>query len=270
MDTIYMKLTQMTKADNLSYTTLAKHILESDNPKKLKLKTLQLNCHVSNATILRFCKALGTSGFSELKYLLAQEREQKKECLITKHSELFEMSTEHFDNIEASFIATRRLLSPDLLETIVEVLHQSKVINIYALGGTFLVAQDFELKLDRIGKFCKSYNDKNLQFFASKNLTENDLAIGITYSAKSKSVIDSLIVAKEQGAKTLLITSEKNTEFEHSIDFIVYINSTDHINRLVTTTSRLTMLYIIDLIYYRYIKKNQTYIEKKLAHNSYL
>lgn len=270
MDMIHMKLKEMTDSPNLSYAAMAKFILNADSPKKLKMKTLQNNCHVSNSTILRFSKFLGVSGFSELKYLLAQEKEQRKDYLTPEYAELFHMADEHFNNIQSSFSATRRLLSPDMLENIVDALHTAPLINIYALGGTFLVAKDLELKLDRISKYCKSYNDKNLQYFASKNLGKEDLAIGITYSGKSKSVIESLSIARTQQAKTLLITSERNIEFEKIVDYIVYISSTDQINRLVTTASRITMLYIIDLIYYRYLHKNETDVHKILDHNSYL
>ncbi|WDC84258.1 hypothetical protein PL321_18940 [Caloramator sp. mosi_1] len=63
---------------------------------------------------------------------------------------------------------TGKILTEEKLRKIVDLINNSSFINIYAIGSTFLPAQDLELKLDRIGKHCKSYNDKNLQYYSAK------------------------------------------------------------------------------------------------------
>ncbi|MGX8128361.1 MurR/RpiR family transcriptional regulator [Clostridioides difficile] len=261
------KLKTLRYGKNESYSILADYMLEINDIFSLKIKKVQEDCHVSSATVVRFCKELNLSGFSELKYKLDQEKKSNNNH-ININAELSKMANEHLDNLVNSYSNTRKLLKENYLDRVVKFIIEYQKINIYALGGTFLVAQDLELKLDRVKKYCKSYNDENLQYFSAKNSDISTLAIGITYSGKSKSVIKSLKISKEQGAKTIIITNEKNTHFEEFFDSVLYIDSTDSRNRLISTTSRLTMLYLIDLIYYSYMNIDSEYINKVLKYNS--
>ncbi|WDC85920.1 hypothetical protein PL321_18935 [Caloramator sp. mosi_1] len=80
--------------------------------------------------------------------------------------------------------------------------------------------------------------------------------------------MESLKIAKEQDAKTVIITNKNNTHFEQMFDLVIYVNSTDGINRLITTTSRLTILFIIDLIFYSCLDNDYENINKILNNNS--
>jgi DNA-binding MurR/RpiR family transcriptional regulator len=171
------------------------------------------------------------------------------------------------DKIVLSLVETRDLQTDEGLQKVVELLREAKEINLYASGSTYLVAKDFELKLDRIKVRAKAYQDVNLQYFASKNAEKDTLGIGISYSGKTESVIQSLHITKEQGAKTLLITNGENRSFEKEFDYVLYVGATDMRQRLVTTTARLSLLYLLDLIYYSYVNENLEEVNQILLHN---
>lgn len=267
------QLEDLSDGKNYSYAGIADYLLKIESIEKienLKIKYLQHTCHVSSTTIIRFCKALGLSGFSELKYKLAQNIKENEKNIIAGNHGLAETANEYLKNITMSFVETRDLLTDKKLELVVNFIKNAQLVNVYAVGSTYLVARDLELKLDRIAKYCKSYNDKNLQYFAAKNSNSDTLAIGITYSGETESIIESLKISKEQKSKTILFTNKKNDYFEEIFDVVIYVSSTDMRNRLITTTSRLTLLYIVDLIYYSYININNKEINDILKHNSYM
>ncbi len=266
---IISKLRDLKNNKNVIYATMASSLLAMNSYDNLKIKDLQSICHVSSTTVMRFCKVLGYTGFSELKFLLCQASEKNKKIIVKDNLALSSKANEHLNGIALSFVETRDLLTDKKLKGVVNDIISAKFISVYAIGSTFLVARDLEWKLDRIGIRCKSYQDLNLQYFAAKNTKNHDLAVGLSYSGTSKQVIESLHIAKEKGAKTLLITNENNTQFENEFTHVLYVSSTDEPGRLITTTSRLTMLYIIDLIYFQIIssdreKMNQILLDNKL------
>lgn len=264
---IIEKLRSMLLHKNETYGLIAKELLETKNYDELKIKFIQEKCHVSSTTVFRFCKEIGTTGFSELKFLLSQIREKNKEVLIRDNYALSRKANEHFTSIALSFVETRDLLTDQILNEVIELITNATMVKLYAVGSTYLVAQDFELKLDRLKVNTKAYNDVNLQYFAAKNSDKNTLAIGFTYSGKSDQVIKSLRISKEEGAKTILFTNEKNTQFMDLFDVIIYVSSTDQRHRLITTTSRLALLYLVDLIYYSFIHAQSDIMNDILVHN---
>ena len=257
----------MKENKNETYALIAEELLRRNDYSGLKIKELQNACHVSATTIFRFCKELHISGFSELKFLLSQVEIQEQKIRIKENAAFSRRTDSHLDKIILSLVETRDLQTDEGLQMVVKLLREAKEINLYASGSTYLVARDFELKLDRIKVRAKSYQDVNLQYFASKNAEKDTLGIGISYSGKTESVIQSLRITKEQGAKTLLITSGENRDFEKEFDYILYVGATDKRHRLVTTTARLSLLYLMDLIYYSYVNENLEEINQILLYN---
>lgn len=257
----------LTKDKNESYSIIAKYLLKEEI-KDLKIKKLETSCHVSSTTVVRFCKMLGLSGFSELKYKLLQEKSERNLDFVIDNYALAAKANEHLEKITHSFARTRDILTDEKLEMTVKYIKEAVFINIYGVGITYLAARDLEFKLERVKKYCKSYNDKSLLYFSARNSEAGTLAIGMTYSGETVSVIESLRITKEQGGKTILITNEKNKSFEKEFDILLYVSSTDARNRLISTTSRLTILYLVDLIYYSYIHTDTNEFKGILEHSS--
>lgn len=264
---IIKSLKEMTNNRNDTYSALARELLEMKDYHNLKIKQLQDSCHVSSTTVFRFCKELHISGFSELRFLLSQTEERDRKIRLKETGALSRRTDSHLDKIVLSLMETRDLLTDETLQSVVGLLREARLVNLYASGSTYLVARDFELKLDRIKVFAKSYQDTNLQYFAAKNSGPGVLGIGITYSGKTESVLHSLRTTGEQGGRTLLITSEENSQYTDEFDYVLYVGATDMRHRLITTTARLSMLYLLDLIYYSYINENLDGVNDILFHN---
>lgn len=233
----------------------------------LKVKDIQDICHVSSTTVFRFCKKLNVSGFSELKFLL--DSEQGREVIEIRDNYALSSKTNiHLTNITKSFIATRDLMTDQQIDTVVAWMQQARKINIFANGSTSLIGRDLEYKLDRIGVTAKTYDEDNSQYFAAMNATPEMLCFGISYSGRTKSVLRNLRYARGQGAKTILITNVDNRgRFQDQYDLILYVASNEAINRLITTTARLTMLYLVDLIFYSFIYSDFDRFNRILLNN---
>ena len=71
------QLQTMANGKNASYSAIADYLLARNSYAGLKLKEVAHACHVSDATVVRFCQNLGFDGFSDLKYNLTNVLQQK-------------------------------------------------------------------------------------------------------------------------------------------------------------------------------------------------
>lgn len=251
------KLHSCLESKNEIYQSIAKTLVGIDDYSLLKLKDVEEACHVSATTVFRFCKFVGFSGFSELKFALVEYQKAGDAAKLVGERGGERASVLHFDNIMQSIAATQEIISAESLKKVADMIAQSTKVNIYALGSTALVAKDLEYKLDRANKVAKTYCDENLQYFSAVNSGKSTLVIGITYSGQTKCVVDNLIEAKKRGGKTVLITSMDNAQFANDFDVVIFISSNESTIRLITTTARFSMLYVVDLIYNEYLNADK-------------
>lgn len=264
---IFDRLERLRGDKNTVYADIAQTLLGMKNYSNLKMKDIQDICHVSSTTVFRFCKKLNVSGFSELKFLLDSGK-GRETIEIRDNYALSSKTNIHLNNITKSFIATRDLMTDEQIDTVVAWMRQAHKINIFANGSTSLIGRDLEYKLDRIGVTAKTYDEDNSQYFAAMNSTAEMLCFGISYSGQTKPVLRNLRYARRQGARTILITNVNNRgRFRDHYDLILYVESNEAINRLITTTARLTMLYLVDLIFYSYIYSDYDHFNQILLNN---
>ena len=227
----------------------------------LRISEIAKNSYVSHATVVRFAQRLGYNGFPELKLQLTY---QKQNYAGTDNTFVNDNSiTGHLNDIIDSFDKTKKMIKIEEIVKVVDLLNKSEVINIFALGETNVVAQDFQLKLVRIGKNATAFSDVHTQHFCACNSNEKTLAIGITYSASTPQVLESLKNSAKYGATTLLISGYK-TKVPNFVDYVLRVQANESIARVFSTTSRFTILFLLDIIYHKLIETNTEYYNEKL------
>ncbi|MCD8510552.1 MAG: SIS domain-containing protein [Bacillus sp. (in: Bacteria)] len=68
------------------------------------------------------------------------------------------------------------------------------------------MALDVEQKFKRINRWCEAYADNHGQLTSASHLTDVDVVLAISYSGETQEVVDSIIVAKQNGAKIISLT----------------------------------------------------------------
>ena len=87
---------------------------------------------------------------------------------------------------------TTKLNSLENLEESIKELINAKTVYIFGVGGSALVSLDLQQKLIRINKPTVTSLDSHTQQMSSLNITKDDVAIGISYSGRSKEIIKSI------------------------------------------------------------------------------
>ncbi len=216
----------------------------------LSITELAEKSQSSEATIVRFARRLGLSGYQELKISLARESGN----VVDNHdvaetdtlSDIFEKVT---NDIYKSLEMTKQSLSPSELDKAANAIISARKIAIFGLGNSSPVAQDAGHKFFRAGCDAYVYSDNHMQAIAASHLKEGDVAIGISHSGSSKDIVDALKIAKLQGATTVSITNKGKSPIVKESDITLFTSSKETEYTILGLNSRIAALSIIDALY---------------------
>lgn len=240
-----------------------KHIADwiFENPGKiisLSIVELAELCGCSEATIVRFSKRLGLSGYQELKIALAAEGGSSSiSSSITADDPPFTMYEKICNDIYLSFEKTKKSLKSESLDLACKKISEANKIVIFGLGNSASIATDAAHKFLRAGLNSVAYSDNHMQVIAASHLTENDIAIGISHSGSSKDIVDALKISKEHGATTISITNVGKSSLLKYTDIPLFTSADETEYSILALNSRIVQLAIIDSIYH-YIVLNHS------------
>ena len=230
------------------------------NPGKIismSIVELAEQCSCSEATIVRFSKKLGLSGYQGLKIALASEGNSSSiNTNISENDSAYDIYNKVCNDIYCSLEMTKKSLDPNALESAAEKICNAEKIIILGLGNSASVAMDMSHKLLRVGLNAVAYSDNHMQVIAASHLTENDLAIAISHSGSSKDIVDALKIAKAHGATTISITNEGKSPIDKETDILLCTSSSETKYNILALNSRIVQLAIIDSLYYYVAVKN--------------
>jgi DNA-binding MurR/RpiR family transcriptional regulator len=207
------------------------------------------NC--SETTITRMAKALGYRGFGELKLAIATELPLQGTNLyetIQPDDSLYAIAGHFFYRCVQSFNDTLKCLNPESLEQAVDILLKSSRVGCFGVGASGIVAKDAQQKLLRVNVSAWSFVDPHEQIAFANGLSANDAAICISYSGATKDVLESMSVARSNGAKIIAIVGNPRSALAESADVFLLTISSEPPFRSGSMISRLCQLAMIDLL----------------------
>ncbi len=248
---------------------VADYILEQpEEVIHLSVTELSNRTGVSDAAIIKFCQRIGYKGYQELKIYLAKELVSPlKEIYgeVAPEDDLKTVKEKIFRINGQALQDTRKILDDEGLEQAVHAIAAASKVNIYGVGASGYVAMDAQLKLLRIGIQATSFCDSHVQTYLAALLSPGDAALAISDSGNTKDVVRALQVAKEQGAKTICITSVPDSAVCKAADIKLYTAATESIFRSGAIASRIAQLSVIDVLFIGVALKRYDYSLENLA-----
>lgn len=234
---------------NNSYGAIARYIIKNHNASDISIRKICDECYISPPSVTRFAKKLGFSGFYEFKYMLLASNNVAQEVKNTefKNSSIAEICTTQQQNLITTIDKIVSKADEVNLEEVVNLINDCEKVVIFAVGGTAICAEDFQKKLRRANVAVEFTNDHHEQYYLAKNSNLGTIAIGISYSGNTYDVLNSLDLAKQNGSKTILISNDKVSK--DYIDINLCVHSVEPITRDVTTTGRLAILFLLDILF---------------------
>ena len=97
------------------------------------------------------------------------------------------------------------------LERIAQLIEDAERV-FFGTGSSGLVAREMKLRFMRLGVVCEALTDQDGFVWTTSIMDENCSVLGFSLSGSTPSILDSLLDAKEMGAKTHSFTSVPNKD----------------------------------------------------------
>ena len=109
------------------------------------------------------------------------------------------------------------------------------------------------------------YADTHLQLTVVPNMQKDDLAFFISYSGKTKEIVTAAKWAKHMGMKSVAITQSAYNDLGKLADMVITIPIEEKELRIGATSSRLSSLIVIDLLYYAIARHDKEETHKRIV-----
>jgi DNA-binding MurR/RpiR family transcriptional regulator len=202
-------------------------------------------------TIMRTCRDLGFAGLREFKLALAQELALGGSPLhrrVNIADTADEVVTKISRSAAASVAGVRSQLDMGALEAAVDALAFARHIDLYGAGATsWFMAQDLQARLFRLGLSATAWADYHLQQVAAAAQDERGVVIAISHVGGMPSLLDSVDIARAQGAKAVCIT-RPGTPLAERADMLIALSVPDDAVMHVGIDAYLTHLTVIEIL----------------------
>lgn len=242
---------------------IARYFLQAETIQDdLSSQQVTQKLHISQAALTRFAKKCGFTGYREFVFQY-QHQASKPDTHSHKHSPLTKRVLRSYSIMREQ---TQDLIDEEQLERVAQLIDDAERVYFFGTGSSGLIAREMKLRFMRLGVVCEALTDQDGFAWTTSIMDENCLVLGFSLSGTTQSVLDSLLDAKEMGAKTILFTSapNKNSQAYTETVLVASHSQSSYIQRI---SAQLPMLFLIDLVYAYFLEINRESKEK--IFNSY-
>ncbi|WP_237670809.1 MurR/RpiR family transcriptional regulator [Virgibacillus halodenitrificans] len=198
---------------------------------------------VAEATVLRFFRKLGFKGFQDFKFLLAQEQ-----IMVPNHDNDRTIVEKIRSHIVQAVNDSAEMVDLDVLNQCVDIIDDSQDVVIIGVGSSGIACEDMHNRLMRIGKHAEVLTDPHFQVMRASTMTEDTVVIAVSLSGSTKDVYDTVEIAKANGAKVIALTNYVKSPLTRLSDYVLLSSVKESPLDNGTLVSKISQLYLIDLI----------------------
>ncbi|WP_217077504.1 MurR/RpiR family transcriptional regulator [Clostridium baratii] len=217
--------------------------------KNMKINDLAESTYTSPSSIVRFCKKIGFSGFSEFKASLSFNTKEDKNKAKSNYS------GNHSQNLFKDINKSIELINETIVDDVLEMLHKANRIEFFGEGSSRFVCSEVAKKFRTIGKTAFNYDDSSMMYISATSLTENDVIFAISISGETTQILKALNIGKSRGSKIISLTDIGNNTQSKISDKTLFTTSTSFNMDNINIQSRIQTLIIAEYIFYRYLEK---------------
>nr|WP_174805165.1 transcriptional regulator HexR [Marinobacter daqiaonensis] len=247
LETIKARLTTL----NRSERKVAEAILRDPAAAtRYSIATLAREADVSEPTVNRFCRVFSATGFPDFKIHLAQSIATGTPY-VSQNVQPDDTVAQFADKIMLATMANldraRQGLAERELASAIDYLIQARQIHFFGMGGSAPVALDAQYKFFRFNIPVMSYQDALMQRMVAAGCTTGDVVVSISYTGRTREIIDIARIARENGATVIGITAP-GSPLANTCTAVVSVSPTEDTDVYMPMSSRIVQLAVIDIL----------------------
>jgi len=257
MATNFWELLQQHQGDlTKSGRTVAEYLLQhAGEAQYLSISSLAKECCVAEATVFRFCRALGFEGYHEMRIALAQANATG--ALVNQRVPEPDADTatlcEHASALLMTTInGTQNALSPEAVDRASELLRKARQVYCLGQGGSMLIANDICARFACISTKFRTAGDSHLQLVTASLMTPEDVVLFVSYSGATRDMLETLRTAKAAGAKIILLTHYEDSPGAKLADVVLLCGAQESPLDSGNIPIKVALLYVAEVLVLRY------------------
>jgi DNA-binding MurR/RpiR family transcriptional regulator len=215
------------------------------------LQAVSEKCSVSDASVLRFCRSLGFSGYQDFKAALVPELLKKGASLhqeIGIADDFVSLRNKFVQNISKDIEKTLNQYSEETIETVVAKICGATNILIAGLAGSAGVARIFNDCLLGLGILSAYISDRVEIERVVARLDAKDLIFGISHSGETQEIIHAIRRGRENGVFTIGMTNFVSSPVAKLADLALLTTVPENLLGSYSCQPRITQLALLEFI----------------------
>jgi RpiR family carbohydrate utilization transcriptional regulator len=217
---------------------------------QLSLAQVAHRTGVSEPTVIRCCRSLGCSGYSDFKLRMAQGLATGPQFVhadVRPGDSVADMAAKVFGKAASTLLQVRGQLDAVRVEQAIGLLAAARRVECYGLGSSGIVATDAQHKFFRLGLPASAYSDAHVHGMAATMLRPGDVVIAFSASGRTVDLLSSVDLARESGADVIAVTAVGSPlAARSSVAIELLIDEDTDIYTPMTT--RLVQLAVVDVL----------------------
>lgn len=229
----------------------------------LSISSLAENSGVSEASITRFCRGLGLSGYNDLKLELAKasyvtdmgEPLESPDTITSDDTPGSIFNKLHAANI-LSLNETMDLLDENEISRAVDLISAADRVFCFGQGGSMVMAMEAWARFSTATSRFVHIEDSHMQVMNIALATEKDVILFFSYSGSTKDMEDVMHIAKKRRVSIILITHFPKSRATQFADVVLFCGYNESPLQSGSVAAKLGQLFLIECLFYVFCKRN--------------
>jgi len=229
-------------------------VIHQRDTQLMSISELSEACGVAEATVSRFCRRLNYRGYGAFKLAVANAdvrsaREPYLGEAVTGEDSIPTVAQKCLNAETDALAQTLALVRPENIAAAARALAESQRVLCMGQGGSMVMAMEAAHLFSNILPGFQAVGDSHLQAIAAANLTGRDAVLFFSYSGSTKEAVELLPLARERGAKVILVTRFPKSPAAVCADVILQCGANELPLQQGSVPARMTQLFLLDVLY---------------------
>ena len=151
-------------------------------------------------------------------------------------------------NVEA-MMQTMEVLDLSVVAQVAGLFHEARQIMCMGQGGSMLIAREAAHLFSTVSNKFWPVEDSHLQAISASTMESTDVLFFFSYSGSTRDVLEITAIARERGAKVVLVTRFPNSPGAQLADFVLQCGANESPMQSGSIAARIAQMYLLDVLF---------------------
>ena len=233
----------------------------------MSISELADECGVAEATISRFCRRLKLKGYNAVKLAVAKAVAEERSGVAIAREDMLEEPVDPEDSVlelgrklckahVAAINQSLALVQPERIKQAVDLMFDAERIYFMGQGGSMLMSMVAAHQFSTVSPRFFAIQDSHVQASTVALLSPKDVVLFFSYSGSTKELMEIMGLAKNCGAKVILVTRFSKSPGAALADVVLQCGSNEGPLQLGSMPAKMAQLFVVDLLFHEFTRRD--------------